>query len=250
MSTPALHGSIALVTGGTTGIGLATARLFHAQGARVIVTGQNPDTLEAARRELPDDVVVLRADARSIADADRLADEVRRRFGRLDVLFLNAGIARIAPLEAVDEAFYDDVMDINVKGVVFTLQKLLPLLATGASVLVNTSVVDQRGVANWSVYSASKGALSALVRSLAVELAPRQIRVNAIAPGPTETPIFGKAMPTDVIATVRTALESKIPLGRFGVGGDVAHAALFLASPSSAFLTGIELPVDGGLLAA
>jgi NAD(P)-dependent dehydrogenase (short-subunit alcohol dehydrogenase family) len=247
-STSTLSGKIALVTGGTTGIGLASARLFHAAGARVVVTGNNPETIDRARRELPDDVLVLRADARKIADAELVAQEIARRFGGLDVVFLNAGVARFAPLGGVDEAFYDDLMDVNVKGVVFTLQKVLPLLRPGASVLVNTSVVDQKGMANASIYSATKGAVGALVRALAVELADRGVRVNAVSPGPIATPIYDKlGMPEAALTSFAESMAAKVPLKRFGGADEVAQAALFLASPASSFMTGAELAVDGGV---
>lgn len=249
MST--LEGKIALVTGGTTGIGLATARVFRDAGARVVVTGNNPDTLQAARKALPEDVVVLRADARSIDDAARVAEEIRSRFGGLDVAFLNAGVAQFAPLEAVDERQYDTMFDVNVKGVLFTLQKVLPLFRTGASVLVNTSIVAQKGVPNASVYSATKGAVAALVRALAAELAPRGVRVNAISPGPIETPIYDKfGMPKEALAAFQADMASKVPLQRWGGAEEVARTALFLASPAASYITGTELPVDGGVLAA
>ena len=225
-------GKFALVTGGTTGIGRATAELLHASGARVAITGQNPDTLAAAARELPSDVLVLRSDVRSLADATQLADELRKSFGKLDVVFLNAGIARLSPFEAVDEAFYQEHMDVNVKGVVFTLQKLLPLLGVGSSVIVNTSVADQRGAPGLSIYSATKGAVAALVRTLAVELAPRGVRVSSVCPATILTPIQGKfGLPPDVAQAVAQKYTERIPLARFGTAAEVARAVLFLASP-------------------
>jgi NAD(P)-dependent dehydrogenase (short-subunit alcohol dehydrogenase family) len=237
-------GKFALVTGGTTGIGRATAELLHAAGARVAITGQNPDSLAAAARELPSDVLVLRSDARSLTEAA----EVQRRFGKLDVLFLNAGVAQLAPFEAVDEAFYQEHMDVNVKGVVFTLQKLLPLLGQGASVIVNTSVADQRGTPGLSIYSATKGAVAALVRALAVELAPRGVRVNSVCPATILTPIQQKfGLPADVAQATAEKYAARIPLGRFGAAAEVARAVLFLASPSASYITGTELLVDGGL---
>ena len=243
-----LLGLNALITGGTTGIGRATAELFHAAGAKVIVTGQNPATLEQAKRELPSSVIVIAADASSIADSDRLAQETKQQVGQLDVLFLNAGIAGLRPFEAVDEAFYEQHMNINVKGVIFTLQKLLPLLRPFASVIVNTSVADEKGAPMLSIYSATKGAIAALVRSLAVEFAPRQVRVNSISPGTTMTPIQAKfGLPPDVAAQVKLDYESKIPLGRFGEAMEVANVALFLASRASSYITGTEIQVDGGL---
>jgi NAD(P)-dependent dehydrogenase (short-subunit alcohol dehydrogenase family) len=243
-----LEGKVALVTGGTTGIGLATARLFHDEGARVVITGANADRLATARRELSDDVVVVRADARSIADADRLADEIATRFGGLDLVFLNAGVGRFAPLDAIDEGFYEEVMGVNVKGVVFTLQKVLPLLRPGASVLVNTSVAAEKGFANMSVYAASKGALSALVRALAVELAPRGVRVNAVSPGPIVTPIYDKlGLPAEEVASFQASMTAKVPLGRLGAADEVARTALFLVSPAASYVTGAEIKVDGGV---
>jgi NAD(P)-dependent dehydrogenase (short-subunit alcohol dehydrogenase family) len=243
-----IAGKVALVTGGTTGIGRATAELLHQQGASVIITGQNPDTLTTARRELPSEVVVLAADARSVADATRLASEVEQRFGRLDILFLNAGIAQLAPFAAVTESFYDEHMNVNVKGVVFTLQKLLPLLGMGASVIVNTSVADQRAAPMMSIYSASKGAVAALVRCLAVELAPRGIRVNSVCPATIVTPIQAKfGLSPEVAAASAQHYTARIPQNRFGSPAEVANAVLFLASPAASYITGVELPVDGGL---
>jgi NAD(P)-dependent dehydrogenase (short-subunit alcohol dehydrogenase family) len=243
-----ISGKTALITGGTTGIGRATAELLHSAGARVAITGRNPDTLAAARRELPADIAVLEADARSLSDATRLAGEVEQRFGKLDILFLNAGIAQLAPFEAVTEAFYDEHMNVNVKGVIFTLQKLLPLLGQGSSVIVNTSVADQKGAAMMSIYSASKGAVAALVRTLAVELAPRGIRVNSVSPATILTPIQAKfGLPPEVAAASAKHYAARIPLGRFGAAEEVAQMVLFLASGGASYITGVEIPVDGGL---
>jgi NAD(P)-dependent dehydrogenase (short-subunit alcohol dehydrogenase family) len=248
---PDLTGKIALVTGGTTGIGRAAAELFHLAGARVVITGQSAVSLEATRRELPDSIIVIRADGRSVDDAGSLAAQLKARFGRLDIALLNAGVAQLAPFEAVDERHYAEQMDVNVKGAVFTLQKILPLMTAGGSVVFTTSVADAIGSPNLSIYAASKGAIAALMRSLAVELAGRQIRVNAISPGPTRTPIQDKfGLPADVRAAVEAQMSAKIPLGRYGESRELASAALFLASPAASFITGVELAVDGGLLAA
>lgn len=241
-------GKVAVITGGTTGIGRATAELLHREGAQVVVTGQNADTLASARRELPSDVVVIRADARSLVDASELSRRVAERFGKLDVLFLNAGIAQLSAFEAVDEAFYDEHMDVNVKGVVFTLQKLLPLLGTGASVIVNTSLADMRAAPGMSIYSASKGAVAALVRCLAAELAGRGIRVNSICPATILTPIQQKfGLPEEIARAAASKYTARIPLGRFGAAEEVARAVSFLASSAASFVNGVELVVDGGL---
>jgi NAD(P)-dependent dehydrogenase (short-subunit alcohol dehydrogenase family) len=248
--TALLAGKVALVTGGTTGIGRASAELFRDAGARVILTGLDPERLESTRRAL-EDVVVLRADARSVTDAEQLASEIRTRFGRLDVVFLNAGIAQLCPFENVDEAHYQEHLDVNVKGVLFTLQRVSPLLSRGASVMVNTSLAAHKGIANMSVYSLTKGAVSALVRSLAVELAPRGIRVNAISPATVHTPIQGKfGLPPALQAQVERDFSARIPLGRYGDAAEVARVALFLASDAASYMTGAELPVDGGLAVA
>lgn len=250
-SSFSLHGKAVLITGGTTGIGRATAELFHASGARVAVTGVDPDRLCEARRALSPEITVLRSDARSLPEASALAERLRDEFGGLDVVFLNAGIAGLRPFEAVDEAFYADHMDINVKGAVFTLQKLLPLLRPAASVILNTSVASQCGVANMAIYAATKGALSALGRTLAVELAPRGVRVNCLSPATIRTPIQDKfGLPAEVLDAVAQTFTAKIPLQRFGEPTEVAAVALFLASDAASYVTGAEIVVDGGLLAA
>jgi NAD(P)-dependent dehydrogenase (short-subunit alcohol dehydrogenase family) len=242
---------VALITGGTTGIGHATAHLLHEQGYNVVVTGQNPERLAAARCTLPQGVIVLRADSRSLADAERVASEIAQRFGTLDLVFLNAGVGRFVSLPDADEQAFDEHFAVNVKGPFFTLQKVLPLLGEGSSVIVNGALGAQKGVPNWSIYSATKGALLAMVRSLAIELAPRGIRVNAVSPGPVETPAWEKlGLPPEALRHFRETSSSQIPMGRFGREEDVARTVAFLASPAAGFITGATIPIDGGLAVA
>ncbi|MBZ6232365.1 SDR family NAD(P)-dependent oxidoreductase [Streptomyces olivaceus] len=226
----------ALITGGTSGIGRATAELLHSRGHRVMVTGSGGH----AGAELPGDIVTVRADARSLPDIDRAVDEARSRFGALDLLFLNAGVSRPGPFESIDEAAFDDLFDINVKGNFFTLQKALPLLREGSCVVFTVGAGEGIGAA----VTAAKGALLPLVRSLALELAPRRIRVNAVSPGLIDTPAYGK------LGVSREMIESwgaDVPLGRAGAAADVAEAVAFLASDAAGYITGENLAVSGGL---
>jgi len=245
--TKKLENKIALITGGTTGIGLATAKRFAAEGARVIVTGRNPETLEAARRELGDRAEVIESDAGDEKDIARLFEGLARTHRRLDVLFLNAGIARFAPLAEASVKDFDAMWTVNVRGPWLALKHALPLLAEGATVLVNTSVAGQKGLAGAAAYAATKAGLRAVVRGAATELAARKIRVNAISPGPIETPIFGKlGISKNAADDFLKDAASHIPLQRIGNVDEVAGTAVFLASADASFITGSEIAVDGG----
>jgi NAD(P)-dependent dehydrogenase (short-subunit alcohol dehydrogenase family) len=247
MATEAVK-PVALITGGTTGIGLAAARVLHEKGFAVLVTGVNPETLATAERNLPSEVIVLKADARSLSDAVRVAGVLKQRFGRVDFAYLNAGVSRMLPLEVIDEAFFDEHFDINVKGQLFTLQQILPLLTNGGSVLFTTAVGAEKGFPNYSVASATRGATAALVPALAAELAPRGIRVNAIRPGPIDTPAMGKlGLPAEVIAGFREMIPQRVPLGRMGTPEEVADVVAFLASTAARYITGTTIDVDGGM---
>jgi len=241
---PRLANKRALITGGTTGIGLETARLFLQEGARVAVTGKNPQTLAAARQELGPHALVFESDAGSLADQKKLATQIRNAFGALDVLFLNAGIAEMHPLEQWDEAAFDRSFHINFKGPFFLLQSLLPVLANPASIVLMTSINSHIGMPASSVYAATKGALLTLARTLSGELLARGIRVNAISPGPIATPLYGKLGMDDAALQ---SFSAQIPARRLGQPSEVAQAVVFFASDESAFTVGSELVIDGGM---
>jgi NAD(P)-dependent dehydrogenase (short-subunit alcohol dehydrogenase family) len=239
-----LQDKVALITGGTTGIGLAAAKLFHAEGARVFVTGRSEAGIAEARKQLPPEVEVLPSDAADLADVQALAGTLKTRAGRIDVLFVNAGIARFLPIESVTPQAFDEQFGVNVRGAYFTIQQILPLMSSGGSIVLTTSVAADLGMASTSVYSATKAALSSLARTLANELAPRGIRVNEVSPGPIETPIFGKI---GLTAEQVDGMSALVPLKRLGTAEEVARAALFLASADSSFLLGAKVRIDGGL---
>lgn len=243
-----LQGKSVLITGGTSGIGLATARLFRDEGAQLAITGRDPEKLSSAREELGSDTLVVRSEAGNLEEIDLLMEQVKQRLGQLDVLFLNAGVATAAPVEHVSESLFDEIMGINFKGMFFTIQKALPLLSNNASIIVTTSITNQLGTPNFSVYGASKAALRSLVQSLSLELIERGIRVNAISPGPIATPIFDRfGIPPDAVQFIRGEIERKSPSKRFGTPDEVARVALFLASDDSTYVVGEEIVVDGGM---
>lgn len=243
-----LAGKVALITGGSSGMGLASARLFIEHGARVIVTGRDRATLAAAAALLGPNALALHSDAADLAQIDALMAQVQARFGRIDVLFVNAGVAVARPIEQVTEDSFDAQLNVNLKGVFFTIQKALPLMAGGASVILTTSISNQLGSPNFSVYGASKAALRSLVKSLALELIGRGIRVNAISPGPIATPMFDRlGLPDELAAAKKRAIADKSPSKRFGAAGDIANCALFLASDESGYIVGEEIVVDGGM---
>ncbi len=241
-----LKNKIALITGGTSGIGAATAKRFHAEGATVVVTGSSAASVEAARKEMPA-VEALLSDAGSPEAAEKLIHHMREKHGRIDVLFVNAGIARVAPIQAVDEALFDKLFSVNVRGPYFLLKHAVPLLPDGGSIILTSSTGAVQGMPGLSVYSATKAALRSFGLTLAAELAPRSIRVNTITPGPINTPIIGKmGLSAEQIAGFGQMI-GKIPLARPGQPEEIAGAALYFASDESRFTTGTELRIDGGL---
>jgi len=243
-----LEGKIALVTGGTSGIGLATARLFHSEGARVIVTGKNPATLEVARVSLRGIAKVASSDSGDAGEIESLFTRVPREHGGLDVLFLNAGIVRGGTIEAMSEADFDEVFRVNVKGPWLALKAAIPMLRRGGAVVLNASINAHLGMPGTSAYAASKAALRSFARTAASELAEQGVRVNAISPGPTNTGIVEKSgYSTEAAAAVHASLEARIPQGRLGSADEIARVVLFLASDDSSFMTGEEVVVDGGM---
>ncbi len=243
-----LDGKIALISGGTSGIGAATARLFQAEGASVIVTGSSPRSVEAARADLPG-VEAIVSEAGDVAAIQAMTQDVTARHGRIDILFVNAGIARFAPIGAIDEAFFDAQFDINVKGAFFLIKHALPAIPEGGAIILTASVAGASGgLAGGTIYGATKAALRSLGRTVAKELLPRGIRVNTISPGPIVTPILDREgfSPAQKQAFIEGA-RTRIPLGRTGTAEEVAAAALYLAADAT-YTTGAELFVDGGLI--
>jgi NAD(P)-dependent dehydrogenase (short-subunit alcohol dehydrogenase family) len=243
-----LHGKVAVVTGGNSGIGLASAKRLAEEGARVAISGRNQKTLDEAVKFIGNGVLAVKSDTSKVADTEKLFKEVIQKLGKIDVLFVNAGIAKFAPIEDSSEEFFDEQFNTNVKGAYFTVQKAIPHLNDGASIILNTSIVSTKGEANASVYSSTKAALRSMARTAARELVGRGIRVNAVAPGPIETPIFGKTgLPQEVLDEFEKHLIEIVPMKRLGKPEEIAGVVAFLASSDASYITGVELNVDGGM---
>ncbi len=247
MTEQKLKDKVALITGANSGMGFDTARAFIEAGARVIINGRRAEAVQEAVAKLGPQATGIVADVADLNALNTLYEQVQAQFGKIDILFANAGIASMRHVNEVDEAYYDNMMDINVKGLFFTVQKALPVLKDGASILLNASVVQQKGMPNFSVYAASKAAVRSFARSFVSDLKDRQIRVNVISPGPIETPIYGKMeLPEATVQAMGQSFAEQVPLGRFGTGDEIAKAAVFLASSDASYINGVELAIDGG----
>jgi NAD(P)-dependent dehydrogenase (short-subunit alcohol dehydrogenase family) len=242
-----LEGKVALITGGNSGIGLATAKQFVNEGAYVFITGRREAELAAAKKQIGKNVTAIQGDVSNLDDLDRLFAQIKKEKGKIDIVFANAGVARYAPLGTITEDFFDSIFDINVKGVLFTVQKALPVLRDGGSIILNASIVASKGLSSNSVYSATKAAVRSFARTWTTDLKDRRIRVNAVSPGPIDTPGLSELLASSETGEQRKKMISTtVPLGRFGRPEEIAKAVVFLASDESSYITGIELFVDGG----
>ncbi|NER18043.1 SDR family NAD(P)-dependent oxidoreductase [Spongiivirga citrea] len=243
-----LENKVAVITGANSGIGLATAKSYLKEGAKVVLAGRRQEALEDVAKELEGDFITVRADVANIEDNQNLIKQAVDKYGKIDILFLNAGIAPPTPTTDVSEEHYNELFNINVKGPVFTVKEALPHINDGGSILFNNSIATQKGFDGLGVYSATKGALRAYQRVLTSEVKSRKIRVNAVAPGPIATPLYGKmGLPEETVTEMGNNFAQLVPLGRFGTSEEVAKAALFLASEDASYINGVELEVDGGL---
>lgn len=243
------EGKVAVVTGGNSGIGLATAKAFAREGAAVVITGRDEKTLKAAESEIGLGAMAVKADVSRMADLDALYAKIKAKHQKIDALFVNAGVGKFVPFDQVTESFYDEIMDINVKGVFFTVQKALPLLANGAGVVLNASINAHKGMPGTTVYGPAKAAVLNMARTMSADLVARGIRVNSISPGPIESSLLKRLdMPAEQLKQTTDWITSQVPMKRFGTGDEIAEAVLYLCSPQAGFTLGADLVIDGGMI--
>jgi len=248
VSAQRFQGKVAVVTGGNSGIGLGVAKAYAREGARVAITGRNEKTLQAAGGEIGNGTLAIRSDAGKLADIEAAMKQVGERFGRIDALFVNAGIGRFVPLEEVTEAFFDETVGINMKGVFFTVQKAIPLMSKGSAIVLNASINAHLGMPGTTVYGATKAAVVNMAKTLSADLLERGIRVNAISPGPVTSALLTRdGVAQEKVQETKDWIQSQVPIKRFGTPEEIAAAVLFLSSPESAFIVGAELMIDGGM---
>lgn len=248
MGTQRFQGKVALVTGGNSGIGLGVAKAYASEGASVVITGRDEKTLEQAAKEIGGDTMAIRSDAGKLSDIDNVVSRIREKHGRIDAMFINAGVGRFVPLEQVTESFYDETFNVNVKGVLFLVQKSLPLLRPGAAIVLNSSINGHKAMPNTTVYAAAKAAVLSLAKNLSIELVERGIRVNSISPGPIRSALLSRNLSEKELQETNDWIASKVPMHRFGTPEEIAAAVLYLTAPDSAFVIGTDLVIDGGML--
>jgi len=243
------EGKVAVVTGGNSGIGLATAKAFAREGASVVISGRDEATLKSAEKEIGNGAMAVKADASRLGDLDALMDKVKSRFKKIDALFVNAGVGKFVPFDQVTEAFYDEIMNVNVKGVFFTVQKALPLMGPGSAVVLNASVNAHKGMPGTTVYGPAKAAVKNMAKTMSADLVPKGIRVNSISPGPIESSLLKRLGMTDEqLKQTNEWIRGQVPLKRFGTGDEIAEAVLYLCSPAAGFRVGADLVIDGGMI--
>jgi len=243
------EGKVAVVTGGNSGIGLATAKAFAREGASVVISGRDEATLKSAEKEIGNGAMAVKADASRLGDLDALMDKVKSRFKKIDALFVNAGVGKFVPFEQVTEAFYDEIMNVNVKGVFFTVQKALPLMGPGSAVVLNASINAHKGMPGTTVYGPAKAAVKNMAKTMSADLVSKGIRVNSISPGPIESSLLKRlGMPDEQLKQTTDWIRSQVPLKRFGTGDEIAEAVLYLCSPAAGFTVGADLVIDGGMI--
>jgi NAD(P)-dependent dehydrogenase (short-subunit alcohol dehydrogenase family) len=247
MNGQRFKGKVAVVTGGNSGIGLGAAKAYAREGASVAITGRDEKTLQEAAKEIGPGTLAIKSDAAKISDIESMMARIRDKFGGIDALFLNAGVGQFMPLEQITEAFFDGTFDVNVKGLLFTVQKALPLMKPGSAIVLNASINGHKAMPNASVYAASKAAVISLAKNLSIELVDRGIRVNSISPGPIESALLARNLSSEDLKQTKDWIRSQVPMKRFGTPEDIAAAVLYLTSAESGFVIGADLIVDGGM---